>query len=103
MARADSAVGYLEKEFESSTAVATREAIGHLIEAQAKQRMLAVVTQEFAFRVIDRAVAPDNDDRHFPPRLVVAIAGPIVGLIFGALCVLGHGALIGSRKAGKSS
>jgi uncharacterized protein involved in exopolysaccharide biosynthesis len=93
MARADSAVGYLEKEFETTTAVATREAIGHLIEIQVKQRMLAAVTQEFAFRVIDHAMPPDRDDRHFPNRLYFVAAGPLVGLIVGALCLLGYGAL----------
>jgi uncharacterized protein involved in exopolysaccharide biosynthesis len=92
MARADSAVKYLEKEFESTTAVATREAIGRLIEAQVKQRMLAAVTEEFAFRVIDPALPSDRDDRHFPNRFLMAIAGPIFGLIVGVLCVLGYGA-----------
>jgi uncharacterized protein involved in exopolysaccharide biosynthesis len=93
MARADSAVGYLEKEFETTTAVATREAIGRLIESQVKQRMLAAVTQEFAFRVIDHAVAPDKDDIHFPNKLLMIVAGPMVGLIFGAMCILGYAAL----------
>jgi uncharacterized protein involved in exopolysaccharide biosynthesis len=92
MARADSAVGYLEKEFESTTAVATREAIGHLIEAQVKKRMLATVTQDFAFRVIDPATPPDKDEMHFPNKFVMAIAGPIVGLIMGVCAVLGYAA-----------
>ncbi len=93
ISRDEAAVGYLEKEFESTTAVATREAIGHLIEMQIKQRMLATVTPEFAFRIIDPAVAPDKNERHFPNRFLLAIAGPIVGLIIGVLCVLGYGAL----------
>jgi uncharacterized protein involved in exopolysaccharide biosynthesis len=95
MARADSAVSYLEKEFETTTAVATREAIGHLIEIQVKQRMLAAVTQEFAFRVIDHATAPDRDDRHFPNRLLMTAAGPFVGLLVGIICILGYAALKG--------
>jgi uncharacterized protein involved in exopolysaccharide biosynthesis len=93
MARADSAVSYLEREFETTTAVATREAIGHLIEIQVKQRMLASVTQEFAFRVIDHAMPPDADDRHFPNKFLMVIAGPIVGFIVGILCILGVSAL----------
>jgi uncharacterized protein involved in exopolysaccharide biosynthesis len=93
IARADSAVGYLEKEFESTTAVATREAIGRLIESQVKQRMLAEVTPEFAFRVIDHAVPPDKDDPYFPKKTLFAIAGVVVGFIFGVLCVLGYAAL----------
>jgi uncharacterized protein involved in exopolysaccharide biosynthesis len=93
MARSDATVGYLEKEFESTTTVATREAIGHLIEMQVKQRMLATVTDEFAFRVVDHAVPPDSDDRYFPKRLLMIIAAPFVGLIFGILFILGYGAL----------
>ena len=93
MARADSAVGYLEKEFEATTAVATREAIGRLIETQVKQRMLASVTPEYAFRVIDPAVAPDRDQVHFPNKFLMVLAGPIVGLFFGVLCVLSIAAL----------
>jgi uncharacterized protein involved in exopolysaccharide biosynthesis len=92
MARSDAAVGYLEKEFESTTAVATREAIGHLMESQVKQRMLAAVTPEFAFRVIDRAVPSDKDDPHFPNKFLMLLAGPIVGFVIGALCVLTYAA-----------
>jgi len=93
MARVDSSVGYLEKEFESTNAVATREAISHLIEIQVKQRMLAAVTQEFAFRVVDHATPSDRDDRYFPNRFLLVVAGPFVGLLVGILCVLGFGAL----------
>jgi uncharacterized protein involved in exopolysaccharide biosynthesis len=92
-ARADAAVGYLEKEFETTNAVATREAIGRLIEAQVRQRMYAVVTPEFAFRIIDVAQPPDRDDRLFPNKFLMAILGPFVGLIFGVVCVLGYDAL----------
>jgi uncharacterized protein involved in exopolysaccharide biosynthesis len=103
LARADSEVAYLEKEFESTTTVATREAIGHLIESQIKQRMLATVTPEFSFRVIDRAVPSDKDSPHFPNKFLMVIAGPFVGFILGALCVLGYAALraptAGSRRA----
>jgi uncharacterized protein involved in exopolysaccharide biosynthesis len=92
MARADSAMSYLEKEFETTNAVATREAIAHLIEMQVKQRMFATVTQEFAFRVIDRAVPSDKDDLHFPNKFLMAITGPFVGLIIGVLVVLAYSA-----------
>lgn len=101
MARADSAVAYLEKEFESTTAVATREAIGHLIEIQVKQRMLASVTEEFAFRVIDHAMPPDKDQRYFPNRTMMAAMGPFIGLIVGALCILGFSALKSGPPASK--
>lgn len=98
IARAESAVGYLEHEFESTSAVATREAIGRLIESQVKQRMLASVTAEYAFRVIDTATPPDRDDRYFPNRLLMFIAGPVVGLLIGVMCVLGYSNLVVEPK-----
>jgi hypothetical protein len=99
IARADAAVGYLEKEFDTTTAVATREAIGRLIESQVKQRMLASVTPEFAFRVIDPAVPPDKDEIHFPNKFLMALAGPVVGFMFGVMLVLSYAALKESSKA----
>ncbi len=91
--RAESSVGYLEKEFESTNTVATREAISRLIEREVKQRMFAAVTQEYAFRVIDPATAPDRGDRHFPPKVLLLIAGPFVGLFAGVFFILGYTAL----------
>jgi uncharacterized protein involved in exopolysaccharide biosynthesis len=98
MSRAESSVGYLEKEFESTNTVATREAISRLIESQVKQRMFAVVTKEYAFRVIDPAMAPDRSDRHFPPKLLLLAAGPFVGFFAGILWILGYSALAGEGK-----
>jgi uncharacterized protein involved in exopolysaccharide biosynthesis len=93
MTRADASIGYLEHEFETTTVVATREAIGRLIESQVKQRMLATVTPEFAFRVIDPAMPSDKDDRYSPNKFLLAVMGPIVGTIFGVFGVLTLAAL----------
>jgi uncharacterized protein involved in exopolysaccharide biosynthesis len=97
-ARAESAVGYLEKELANTNTVATREAMGRLIEAQVKQRMYAVVTQEFAFRIIDRAMPPDHDDRFFPPRVPLFVSGPFVGLLMGILWILTYSAFAEDAK-----
>jgi uncharacterized protein involved in exopolysaccharide biosynthesis len=83
IARTDASVGYLEKELETTSTVATREAINRLIETQIKQRMLANVTPEYAFRVVDRAVPADRNDPIRPKKLVLLLAGPFVGLILG--------------------
>jgi uncharacterized protein involved in exopolysaccharide biosynthesis len=56
------------------------------------------VTQEYAFRVIDPAMAPDRDDRYFPPKFELLIAGPIVGIIVGILGILGFSALAEDEK-----
>ena len=93
-AKAAASLGYLEKELQSTNTVETREAISRLIESQVKQRMMANVTQEFAFRVVDKAMAPDADDPVKPQKLAMIAAGPFVGLTLGILWVL----LIGWRR-----
>jgi uncharacterized protein involved in exopolysaccharide biosynthesis len=88
VARADAYVQYLEKELEVTTTVETRNAIGRLIEAQIKQRMLALVSEEYAFRVVDKALPSDQDDPVRPNRPLMLIAGLLTGLVIGVLLVL---------------
>jgi uncharacterized protein involved in exopolysaccharide biosynthesis len=86
--RADASVGYLEKELNTTSVIATRDAINRLIEAQIKQRMLANVTEEYAFRVVDRAMAPDKTDVFKPKKLVMIAAGFGLGVLLGAAAAL---------------
>lgn len=88
IANADAAVGYLEKEFQATANVSTREAIGRLIEAQVKQRMLANVTQEYVFRVVDPALPADEDEPIFPKKAVWILFGVFFGFALGVLVVL---------------
>ncbi len=106
--KADASVHYLEKELETTTAVDTRTAINHLIEAQIRQRMLANVTQEYAFRVVDRALPPDPDDPVRPQKMILFLLGPFVGLAVGIVAVLTldllfpNGSARRKRAAGRS-
>ncbi|HWX30687.1 MAG TPA: Wzz/FepE/Etk N-terminal domain-containing protein [Steroidobacteraceae bacterium] len=93
MRKADLAVGYLEHELQATTTVATRDAIGRLMEAEVKQRMLANVTQEYAFRVVDRAMPPDRDDRAGPHRVRMIVGGPVAGFALAVLWVYLFGRL----------
>jgi uncharacterized protein involved in exopolysaccharide biosynthesis len=100
IANTNASLGFLEKELEGTAAVATRDAISRLIEAQVKQRMLANVTQEYAFRVVDRAMPPDADDSVGPGKLVVLIAGAMAGFALGVGGVLLAGFLgLGAPRA----
>ncbi len=78
-------IDYLEKAREASPFVQTRDTINHLIEAQIRQRMIASVTHEYAFRVVDSALPADADDFVRPRRTLLIALGPVVGLL---LCVL---------------
>lgn len=85
---ANASVGYLENELKATSLVGTREAINRLIEAQVKQRMVANVTREYAFRVVDKAMVSDADDPIKPKKLALIAAGPLVGFSFGVFGVL---------------
>ena len=81
--KADASVGYLDKEMASTSAVEIHLAVSHLIENEVKQRMLANVTPEYAFRIVDKAALPDRSDVVKPKKLLLLLAGPFVGLFLG--------------------
>lgn len=88
IAQTNAFLSYLEKELAATSVLATREAINRLIEAQIKQRMLANVTEDYAFRVVDKAVPADVDDPVQPRRLLMFLSGPVVGLFVGLVVAL---------------
>lgn len=88
MISAEASIGYLERELQGTDQLATRDAINRLIEAQVRQRMLASVTQQYAFRVVDKALPADVTDRVKPRKLLLLLAGPIVGFFVGAMTML---------------
>ena len=88
IANANASLGYLEQELTGTAAIETRDAINRLIEGEIKQRMLANVSQEYSFRVVDKATAPDADDRVRPKRMVMLLVGALVGIALGSVGVL---------------
>jgi uncharacterized protein involved in exopolysaccharide biosynthesis len=93
--QADASVGFLQKELAGTSVVDTRGAINRLIETQINKRMLANVSQEYAFRVVDRAMAPDAGDTVWPKKGLLLLGGMILGLGLG--CVLAY--LTGGRRS----
>jgi len=85
---ARASVDYLEKELTATTTIDTRSAISRLMEAQIKQRMLANVTVEYAFKVIDPALAPDPKDMIRPKRLLLVAFGAAMGMLLGVIAAL---------------
>jgi uncharacterized protein involved in exopolysaccharide biosynthesis len=79
----DKAMSYLRNELERTPDLATREALSRLIEGQAKSRMYANVTEEYAFKVVDRAMAPDRDEPLKPKRSLLLLIGVFIGLVVG--------------------
>lgn len=88
IAESDASVRYLEGELAKTTVLELRESIYRLIENQIKTVMLANVRQEYAFKVIDPAVAPDVDDVVRPKKLAMILVGGVFGGAIGLLLVL---------------
>lgn len=86
--KADASIGYLEKELKNTTDIGTQQAINRLIETQIRQRMLATVSQQYSFRVIDPALPADVDDPIFPKKYLFFILGPLSGVALASLCLL---------------
>lgn len=88
IAKAGASLLYLQRELEGTTEVGTRQAINQLIAAQINQRMLANVTEEYAFRVVDAAKLPGRRDIVGPRRAMITAAGLAFGGFIGILVAL---------------
>jgi uncharacterized protein involved in exopolysaccharide biosynthesis len=83
---ADKSIEYLNRELTRASVVELRQAIYRLIETQVNNAMLANVQREYAFKVIDPAVAPELRIR--PKRTLLTLGGLCVGLALGVVFVL---------------
>lgn len=72
---------YLQSELAQSTIVTLQQSIGRLLENELQRLMLARGNEEFAFRVIDPAVAPIDPIR--PKRALIVVLGTFFGILFG--------------------
>jgi uncharacterized protein involved in exopolysaccharide biosynthesis len=88
IAKAEASVGFLQRELNNTTDIGTRDAINRLIEAQIKQRMLATVTDEYSFRVVDKAFVPGPKDKVRPSKRVYVMLGFLLGGVLGCLAAL---------------
>jgi uncharacterized protein involved in exopolysaccharide biosynthesis len=86
--KTDASLGFLQKELESTAVVETRSAINRLIETQVNQRMLANVTAQYAFRIVDPAMVPDRRDQVRPNKPLLVLSGFFLGFVVGALAAV---------------
>lgn len=83
---AERKINFLQQQASKTTIVPVQNAIYSLLELQIKSAMLARGTTEYALRVIDPAVAPEQP---FSPRVALwTLAGLATGFFAGALFVL---------------
>lgn len=85
---AQASIDYLDLELAKTSVIELRQAIYRLVESQIKTVMFASARPEYAFKVIDPAVAPDADDVVRPKKLAMILIGAVLGGGAGFLLVL---------------
>ncbi|MBK9132760.1 MAG: hypothetical protein IPM20_14175 [Gammaproteobacteria bacterium] len=83
---AETSITYLKEQLAETSLVEMQQAIYQLIEAKIKKIMVAKSLDEYAFKVIDPAVPPQEISS--PRRAPLILLGLLFGLIVSALVVL---------------
>ena len=83
---AQGSIEFLEQQRAQTSLVSLDEVFAQLIEEQTKTIMLANVSKDYVFTVIDPAVVPELES--YPKRAVICILGALFGGMLGACLVL---------------
>jgi len=81
-------IRYLNDQIAKTSSVEIQKVMFGLIENETKTHMLANVRQEYAFTVVDPAVAPEM--RIWPRRTLMVLTGGVLGIILGVILALAH-------------
>ncbi len=81
-------IEYLEREASATNVIELRQAIYRLMQDQINKVMLANVRAEYAFRVVDPAFTPDEDDQFWPNRPMFALTGGFAGVMLAVSVLL---------------
>jgi len=83
---ADESIKFLESQREKTSLVALDEVFAQLIEEQTKTIMLANVSKDYVFDVIDPPVSPELKSN--PSRALICVLGTLLGGMLGLVVVL---------------
>jgi len=81
VSESDTNISYLQREIAETSFVEFRTILYQLIESETKNKMLASVQQEYAFKVIDPALSPQHPIK--PKRSLILVLGLMLGMVFG--------------------
>lgn len=99
IAEASQSIEYLNEQLNQTSAIELKQGIYRLIESNMHTTMLANVRDEFAFKVLDMAVAPDLGDFVSPNRPMIVITGLIFGILAGlAGALVRHTSLLRTQE-----
>jgi uncharacterized protein involved in exopolysaccharide biosynthesis len=83
---AERSINYLRSEISSTNVVTLQQSLGKVLESEMQRMLVARGNEEFAFKVIDRAVPPR--DKFRPMRTLIAIGGVFLGFLVGVAVAL---------------
>jgi uncharacterized protein involved in exopolysaccharide biosynthesis len=89
-------IDYLNEQLARTDVIEMQRVMFGLIESETKTLMIAKGRTEYAFTVVDPAVAPEI--RAKPRRTVIALIGAVLGLLIGSIGALVHNALHERRR-----
>ena len=81
----EKSIVFLKNELKKTSNIEVKQSIYSLIEGQTKNKMLANTKQDYAFRVIDKAVVPERKIK--PKRALIVVVGFILGMMLGVFAV----------------
>ena len=83
--KAQESIAYLTKKLEQTAVVNMQNVFFNLIEEQMKNKMLALLDDEYVFKVIDPPVVAEEKSK--PKRALIAVVGTITGGMLGIFLV----------------
>jgi uncharacterized protein involved in exopolysaccharide biosynthesis len=96
LAESERNVAYLQREIAASSVVSLQQSMGRVLEGEMQKLMLARGNEEFAFKVIDRAVPPKQRDA--PKRTLIVLVSLLAGGFLGILAVFVRKAIANRPK-----
>ena len=85
---AESNLAFLRQQLEITKVGEIRTALSDMITSEMERAMMANVSVEYAFRIIDPAAPPDLDDFTSPKRLLMVVLGIVLGGLLGIFGVI---------------
>ncbi len=95
------AIAYLQEQLNRTSVVELQQVLHRLIEAEMKKIILANINEEFAFRVIDPATAPEEPVK--PRVTLMVILATTLGLILGIVLAFILNAVRGEPGSGREN
>jgi len=93
----ESAINYVQEQLKQTSVVELRQVLHRLIESEMKEIILAKINQEFAFRVIDPAVAAEEAFK--PNMTLMLLLGAMLGTLGSVILALFLNFLQAQREA----